>query len=352
MKKIAYSLAILICCCFNNIAMGQKAETEGMKGVVLTVPDLSTVDWPSVAHECGLNTIGTHITPSQVAEFIQTEKGQQFLADCKKYNIDVEHQLHAIKDLLPRELFLTDSTMFRVDENGHRNNDFNCCVHSKRALDTICKNVIKYVKLLPATNHRYYYWLDDGKPTCNCKKCAKYTPSEQALIIENAMLKAIRKVDPEAKLAHLAYEITLPAPKKVKPAKGIFLEFAPILRRWDTPLSDLKATNTRKYVMTHEENLKHLEENLKVFGVKDAVVLEYWVDVSLFSQWKQPAVDLPWRRDVFESDLHTYDSYGLKNFTSFAVYMDSTYFSKYPAMQYLKEYGEGLNHHFKYETEK
>ena len=37
-------------------------------------------------------------------------------------------------------------------------------------------------------------------------------------------------------------------------------------------------------------NLYYLKENLEVFPVETAVVLEYWIDVSMFSGWKKPAV--------------------------------------------------------------
>ena len=33
---------------------------------------------------------------------------------------------------------------------------------------------------------------------------------------------------------------------------------------------------------------------------------------------------------------------GLRHITTFAVYMDSTYFSTYPSPTYLREYGETL----------
>jgi hypothetical protein len=298
------------------------------RGVVLSTHDLETVDWPKLAHENGINTIGTHITPEQVAAFIHSEKGEKFLADCKKYGIHVEHQLHAMGDLLPRDLFAEDSTLFRMNEAGRRVNDYNLCVHSQKALDKVAEKALYYTRLLPATNHRYYYWIDDGQPMCCCPECAKYSDSEQALIIENRIIKELRKYDPEAKLSHLAYHNTMSAPRRVKPEEGIFLQYAPIHRTWDKPI-DVK-------------HLQELKDNLTVFPVETAEVLEYWIDVSIFSKWKKPAVKLPWNREVFESDLNTYASLGIRYITSFAVYIDDVYIDTYQDLRFLKEYGAGL----------
>lgn len=309
------------------------------RGVVLSVQDLETVDWPTLAAESGINTIGTHMFPEQVLTFIQSEKGKEFLETCRMNGITVEHQLHAMKELLPRELFLEDSTLFRMNDESRRTADFNCCVSSKKALDIIAHNALKYAQLLPPTNHRYYFWLDDGAPTCQCPLCSKYSASEQALLIENEMIKVLRTHDPKAELAHLAYYNTLEAPVQVKPEEGVFLEFAPFFRTWEKPLADTLAEGRG---MTHMDNLKHLHANLEVFPVNTAVILEYWLDVSLFSGWKKPAVQLPWHREVFESDINTFAKLGIRNITSFAVYMDADYFKKYPDKSYLKEYGDGL----------
>ncbi len=323
------TIGIILCCAFAFfVAAPVLAGEPPMRGVVLSVQDLETVDWPELAHENGINTIGTHIFPEQVAAFIESEKGRRFLADCKKYDIKVEHQLHAIGQLLPRESFADDPTMFRMDENGERVNDCNLCVHSTKALDKVAEKAVHYAKLLPTTNHRYYYWIDDGMPICKCPECSKLSDSEQALILENRIIKELRKCDPEALLAHLAYHNTMSAPRRVKPEEGIFLQYAPIHRTWDKPID--------------ASHLRELKENLTVFPVETAEVLEYWLDVSLFSKWKKPAVKLPWNREVFESDLDTYAALGIRNITSFAVYIDDKYIETYKDLGFLKEYGDGL----------
>lgn len=331
--------ALLFYCCHRPETAG---SGWGMRGLVLSTRDLAGVDWPKLAAESGINTIGTHITPSEVISFLQTPEGKRFQDDCRRYGITVEHQLHAMSELLPRELFDTDSTLFRMDSTGRRTPDHNCCVHSERALEIIAGNAAAFATILRPDNHQYYFWLDDNVPVCHCPLCRDYSPSEQALIVENRMLRAIRTVDPEAKLAHLAYSMFMDPPRKVRPEEGIFLEFAPIYRSWDVPLTQEDALCPRGYPVTNGDNLRWLDANLEVFPADDAVVLEYWLDVSLFSRWKQPAVELPWRPDVCRSDLATYARRGLRNVTSFAVYMDSSYFARFPSLEPVREYGSLL----------
>ncbi len=310
------------------------------RGIVLSVSDLSTLDWPRRAHAAGLTTIGTHVTPGQVSEFIQSEAGQQFQKDCKRLGIQIEHELHAMGDLLPRELFDRDPSMFRMNEDGERIPDYNCCAHSKNAIEIICQNAVKYSKLLLSSTGRYFYWIDDGRPMCKCKKCREYSDSDQALLLENAILAALRReVNEHAALAHLAYANTLKPPSLIKPSEGIFLEFAPIRRSWQEPIRNRSAEGRG---MTHGENLDYLDANLEIFPKETAQVLEYWIDVSLFSGWKRPAVQLPWRPDVFLADIDTYARRGIRHITSFGVYIDSDYVKKYGDPHFIDEYGKGL----------
>lgn len=332
---------VVLCFC-----IGCTSRSILTRGVVLRVDDdlESYADWPRIAAGSGINTIGTHVFPKDVLAFMESVKGHAFRDSCRKYGIHIEHQLHAMGELLPRDLFNEDSSMFRMDENGRRQPDFNCCVHSEKALEIIAENAATFAKRLPSDNHRYYFWLDDGGPVCQCEYCAGLTPSEQALVIENRMIKAIRQVDPEAMLAHLAYYNTMDAPLQVKPESGIFLEFAPFYRQWDKPISDPEARGSGADPTPHAKYLDDLAKNLQVFPAETAMVLEYWLDVSLFSGWKKPARELPWRKDVCKSDVKVYSSFGIRHITSFAVFMDSTYFSTYPnAHRWLREYGAILD---------
>jgi hypothetical protein len=325
-----------------------KPKSLKTAGVVLTVDELSTLDWPRLARDAGLTTIGTHVTPSQVTAFIRSDKGQKFLEDCTQYNLQVEHELHAMSDLLPRSLFKNNPQMFRMNEAGVRTPDSNCCANSTEALDLIAENAVKYAEVLKSTTGRYFYWIDDGAPMCSCEKCRELSPSEQALIIENAIIKALKKTIPNASLAHLAYITTMEPPVNVKPEEGIFLEFAPIYRSWSKPLTDKTALPdinipANGEQITHDKTTQLLKKNLKVFPVSTAQVLEYWLDVSLQSHWQKPAVQLAWSADVCKSDVKTYVEMGITHITSFAAYVDNAYKEKYGDISFVNEYGRILN---------
>ena len=240
-----------------------------------------------------------------------------------------------MRDLLPRNLFERNPNFFRQDAKGNRNPDSNLCVHSSGALDLIAENAVTFASILTPDTSRYFYWGDDGLPWCECSQCKELTPSDQALVVENRILQGLRTIDTQATLAHLAYTNTLAPPKLVKPAKGIFLEYAPIHRRYDLPYKE-------QLDPAQPDGLHLLDANLKVFPSETAQVLEYWLDVSMFSKWMRPAVQLPWRRDVLESDLSTYASRGIRHITSFAVYVDDAYKRLHGEPEFIHEYGKTL----------
>ncbi len=314
------------------------------KGIVILDTDLFSLSaWPEIAHQAGLTTLG--IGPSVIKpyldNFLNTDKGQAFIAQCKQLEIGIEHELHTLSELLPRSLFAKDPTMFRINEEGQRTPDFNCCVHSKQAIEIISENAYKFAPKLISTTGRYFFWIDDARCMCRCPKCRSYSDSDQALMLENYMLRAIRKFDPNAQLAHLAYVHTLDAPVQVKPEIGIFLEFAPIHRSYQQPLSESSAHQEDQKI-THGQILEKLDANLEVFVRDTAQVLEYWLDVSRFSKWKQPAVELPWNEEVFLSDVRTYVSKGIRNISSYGAWINSEYLKTY-SIPPIDIYGAGLS---------
>src|SRR5213082_445804 len=313
------------------------ADAFQTRGVLLVPEDLSLADWPERAAKAGLTTVGLHhgASPKAVVDFIESPAGSDFLAKCARLGVQVEYELHAVRELLPRALFATEPALFRMNDQGERTPDANLCVHSPRALEVVASNALRLARQLRPTTGRYFFWGDDGRPWCRCPQCREFSDSDQALLLNNHLMGALRKFDPRAQLAHLAYANTLAPPKRVKPEPGVFLEFAPIHRQYDLPFAQQTGPEAR-------DVLKSLEENLRVFPADTAQALEYWLDVSRFSRWKRPAVKLPWRRDVVEADAQTYARLGLRHVTTFAVWIDADYVKRFGEPDAIQEYGQTL----------
>ena len=312
------------------------ASTFTTRGVVLVPEDLTLGDWPQRVKQASLSTIGIHgNSPKTVASWVQSDAGQRFLAECRRWDIEVEYELHAMTELLPRNLFKKKPELFRMNDKGERTPDANCCVHSQQGLEIIAQTAVEIAKVLHPTTGRYFYWGDDGQPWCLCRKCRGLSPSEQSLVVENRILHALRNLDAKAQIAHLAYANSLQPPKQIKPSRGVFLEYAPIHRRYDIPYS--------KQEPNKQDGLDALDANLEVFPRDTAQALEYWLDVSRFSHWKRPAVKLPWKREVFLADVEAYRKRGIHHITTFAVWVDANYKERFGNLRFIAEYGEGLS---------
>lgn len=309
------------------------------RGIVLgwsEVNNASVIDYIDIAKRNSLNTFSIYNAP------MTSQIWKDFCAKCADAGIHIEYEEHMMSFLLPRDLFATHPEYFRMDKNGKRNADANGCPSSEGALREVYKNAIDIARRYVPTNHKYYFWLDDGGDICHCDKCKDLNASDQALIFENIALKAVRTIDPKATLAHLSYYNTLEPPSVIEPEDGIFLEFAPFFRTWDEPLANVWVTG-RDGRITHAEYMKQLKANLKVFPVETAQVLEYWMDDSLFSGWDpNNLVAVPWKKAVFESDVKTYASLGIRNIMCYAAYVGPSYVIKFGYPDFLDEYGQGL----------
>ena len=318
------------------------------RGIVLYPWDLSLADWPERAHKANITTIGLHAARclDVLVDFVKSERGQSFLGTCGRLGIGVEYELHAMGTLLSRELFGSPKIdMFRTDLAGQRNPDFNCCASSREALEIIAEKAVEYGRILKPTTGRYFYWPDDGKEWCHCAECKGLTSSEQATLVENAIVAALRKhLEPDATLSHISYHLTLFPPKKVKPHEGLFLEFAPIGRVYNRAIDDpqVELKNNDPEPRSHAGYLDILDANLEVFPRETARILEYWLDVSRFSRWKRPAVKLPWSDSVMKADANAYAKRGIRHATTFATWIDADYVRRFGEPP-LAEYVNGLN---------
>jgi len=325
-------------------ADGPRAETPvpaqepffRTRGVVLRPKDTLLTDWPELAKRAGLTTIASHPFPGTVIGLLKTVEGRRFFEQCREVGLQVEHELHAMGSLLPRKLFEKNPEMFRMDEKGNRIRAGNCCPSNPRALEIIAESAVEIAKALPSTTGRYFLWGDDMVGWCQCPKCRGFLPADQALMVVNRMGQALRRVSPNAQIAHLAYQSTLPPPRQIKPDEGVFLEFAP------------NRSHARSYESQRKpgdfNTIEALDANLEVFPKETAQVLEYWLDVGRFSgqaRSKQP-VKLPWNKDVFLADVESYRKRGIRHITTFATGVDPDYRALYGDLSFIDEYGAGL----------
>ena len=294
---------------------------------VLVHPDELGDLWLDRLQGSSVTTLGLHPVGGKKAHeslealYCAVKNGEMdaHFARLKEMGIELEYEVHAMSWLLPREEFDAHPEWFRMNEEGERVADFNLCASSAEALSYVATRAAELAKVLRPTTHRHHLWIDDVRQSfCHCEKCRNLTPSDQALIVYNALLKGLRTVDPLATQCYLAYQNTRDVPTAVQPDEGIFLEYAPFDRDMHVPLSDEACEKNRTEIAS-------LPELLRFFGKEDAKVLEYWLDNSLFSRWKKPpqpfALDVP----VMKDDFTFYEQLGFADMTVFACYLGEDY---------------------------
>jgi len=297
------------------------------KSLVIHPHELSR-KWIDKMADMGVDTLGihpvggvkAHETLNELIERLNTAEFRNLIDYACRRGLSIEYELHAASYLLPRELFATNPEYFRMDENGNRTTEINLCASNHDALEFVCKRAVELAKLLYRSSGKYYFWLDDARHTgCCCPKCREYSDSDQQLMILNAVLKALRLYDPDAKLAYLAYFSTITPPEKVAKEDGIFVEYAPIERDFKTRLSE-----------SDQADVSNIKSLVEFFGRSDAKVLEYWLDNSLFSGWKPDNIQkLEPDNSLIRDDIHYYNSLGFEYISTFACYLGEDYEALY-----------------------
>ncbi len=310
------------------------------RGLEVVPSDLTYPGWISEMKQANLNLLVIH-TPEDIAnleEYAQSEGYATLSKEAAAAGIDIEWAPHAFRDLLPREEFGGHPEWFRMSLLGVRTPDWNLCPTNQQALEIVAENASKLASRLVPTTHRYYFWADDGRPWCHCPACAGLAPSDQSMLVTNAILQGIRTVDPQAQLSGIAYYNTLEPLQQTKPADGIFLEYAPIQRCFLHALDDESCAVNRA-------ELGKLRGLLPSYpNRQDAQVLEYWLDESLF--WRtagrpEKLPRLPFSADVLERDLQLYADLGFRSVVTYAVMLGNEYRALYGEPP-LRQYGEAL----------
>ena len=328
-----------------------RAEPSGGNRALLVHPDEFTDKWIERAKGLGVKTLSIHPEGGGAAvdsltnllAMCRTEEFRRRVDRATAAGVQVEYELHAGSWLVPRSLFGSHPEYFIMGTNGVRTSIGNFCVSNPEALKIASRRACELARGLYGSSHRHYFWLDDRTDVfCRCSDCSRLTPSDQQLVALNAMVCALRADDPEAELAYLAYHDTMPVPTEVRPAEGIFLEYAPISRPQDRSLVELKDDRM-------EVAVRRL---LDWFGRKDSRVLEYWYDNSLRSRWKKPERRFVPYSEVVRSDIVWYVRKGFEEIASFACFLGPEYedawgepdlsaFGSTPEIAFRAFYGEG-----------
>lgn len=270
----------------------------------------------------GLHPVGGNKATSSLENlliWLKTDKGRRLLSYARSLGLEIEYEMHAASFLVPREMFSSHPEYFR-EANGVRTNDYNFCVSSDEMLRTVANRAAELVSKLDYSSHDYYLWQDDvDGGECGCEKCRTLSASDQSLIIANAIADELRRFDSSARVCYLAYLGTLTPPKSVKPAPGVFLEYAPMKRDRSIPVWE-------------DDNVKReLAALFDVFEPGEAKILEYWYDNSMFSNWKKPPKKFTPDNERIAKEIGFYRSLGVGNVTSFACYLGADYEALYGA---------------------
>ena len=220
------------------------------------------------------DVVSIHLNPfqSSVDDFACfIDENEDLIKQLVKAGIMVDYRLHVVNSFLPG-LTKNNEELFRMNEKGERVNDFNICPSSDEALKIIEDGAEKLARRLKQASHRYHFWTDDdmGADTrCHCEKCKDKSFEEQNLLIYQAMLNGIKKYDEKATLSYLVY-----GNESIdnRPIDGLFIEFAPFLRRHDLPIT-----------AAENQNIKKTYENILALCGSDSVeVLEYFLSFDYY----------------------------------------------------------------------
>ncbi len=311
------------------------------RGIVIHPHELDMA-WLKRCSDMKLNVLGLHPVGGTDADMslqsmLATKDKLDLLIDeARKMGIAVEYEMHSLSYLMPKSLYDTHPEWFCMSEDGTRIQDsFNICASNTAGLDELSNRAEQLARLLPSEDHLYYFWLDDSTNcSCHCPKCTHLTQSDQQMILVNAMLDGIRRFDSKGCIAYLAYSDSINPPENIKPDDGVFLEYAPFRRNINYAINDSACeANARECA--------HIESLLKAFGTKNAKVLDYWTDNSMFSGWKYPPKEFKLKADVMRSDVRFYKSLGFNSITAFGCYLGKDYSDLYGSPD-LEEYGRIL----------
>jgi len=231
--------------------------------------DVAFIDWMAKRGATGLLFIrAANDTQWSVPELVP---------ELERRGLTLELGGHVLTELLPRALFAEHPEYFPMIDGAR--SDFGNVCPSSGALAVVAEAA--RAAFAGATDVHLWGLDAMGGGWCGCDRCRALTPSDQALLVCNAVADALGG---DVRVFHLAYHDTLEAPAAVRPLPSVVSEFAPRERCYAHALDDAGCDTNRRYRAAFEEHLDLFAGRVHAF--------EYYGDAILFGGCAVPLVDV------------------------------------------------------------
>jgi hypothetical protein len=226
---------------------------------------------------------------------------EETLAAIRQHSMTLEYGGHKLEDLLPRRRFDSMPEAFRHD-GERRNPDHNLCPSNEDGMNIVRQGAAEHFRRHPYVDV-FHVWPADipGGGWCRCERCAGLSPSDQSLLVMNALADVLAEVSPSATLAYLSYHDTEVPPQGIAPRPNVFMLWAPRRRCYGHSLDNADCAVNREFVHLLRANVGYFAGA----GAAPARVFEYYLDGILFKSLAPPL------GRVMQADLRAYRDVGV-----------------------------------------
>jgi hypothetical protein len=152
--------------------------------------------------------------------FTTRNRKQRYIKLIKSYPIHIEAGGHDLHLLMPKNLFMFNRDLFRM-EQGKRIKKHHFCPTNPKTISIIADraNALFARAFMEVTTPRIFHLLpekDHENTWCQCPACRAFRPAEQYMIAVNAAADVLAKFDPEAKIIYNDFDPE-PEAARVKP---------------------------------------------------------------------------------------------------------------------------------------
>lgn len=250
-----------------------------------------------------IHTIDQHLALGACHLALWRERCTDLLPLIRERGMRLEIGGHNMSSLLPRKLFHSNPEAFRY--NGkQRTPDHNFCASSFAARTHLQSNAAVFFRSFPEANV-FHLWHDDlpHGGWCQCSRCSRLSPSDQALAVANELAETLESINPQARISHLCYHDTLSAPTKVTPHSLVVPIYAPRTRSYAWGIGNEMSTVNAPLKQHLADIVATFKPGLRM--TSEPRVFEYYLDGILFKSAPPP---LP---SVIQEDMQTYQAMGV-----------------------------------------